>query len=323
MWTTVFNRLLALLLLLPGTVLAHDARPLYLQINEVERAQSAAYHYTLKMQVPPSVEADNRPYLTLPDSCEHERLGLIVQLRCSAPLAGQTLQINYPQFNPSITTLVRASFSSGARYQQLLPPSESRWQVPTERTTSAVISEYSRLGVEHILMGWDHLLFLLCLLLIAGTLKRTLITISGFTLAHSLTLVLTTLGLIRVPVAPVEAVIALSILFLAAEIIRDRRDTLAWRHPVTVSTLFGLIHGFGFAAVLQDIGLPQTELGTALLFFNIGVEVGQVLFVGAVMALFALLRHWSGFPLLHAQKVMVYSVGSLAAFWTLQRIAGF
>jgi len=323
MWTTVFKRLLALLLLLPGTLLAHDARPLYLQINELDKTQSAAYRYTLKLQVPPSVEADNRPYLTLPNGCEHERLGLVVQLNCRAPLAGQTLEINYPQFNPSITTLVRASFSSGASYQQLLSPSESRWQVPTERSTAAVAREYSILGIEHILIGWDHLLFLLCLLLITGTLKRTLITISGFTLAHSLTLVLTTLGVIRLPIAPVEALIALSILFLAAEIIRDRRDTLAWRYPVAVSSMFGLIHGFGFAAVLQDIGLPQTELGSALLFFNIGVEIGQVLFVGAVMTLFALLRRWQRFPLLRAQQLMIYGVGSLAAFWTLHRVAGF
>ncbi|MBZ2168375.1 HupE/UreJ family protein [Marinobacter sp. F4216] len=321
MWKTAF-KLAVVLLLLPGVLKAHDARPLYLQINEVERAHSEAFHYTLKLQVPPSVETSNRPYLTLPDTCDHERMGMIIQVTCSAPLAGESVHINWPEHNPSISTLVRSSFSSGASYQQLLAPSESHWQVPTKRSTWAVASEYSSLGIEHILIGWDHLLFLLCLIWIAGTFKRTLITVTGFTLAHSVTLALTTLGMIRLPIAPVEAVIAMSILFLAAEIIRNRRDTFAWRYPVAVSTLFGLIHGFGFASVLQDIGLPKTDLGTALLFFNIGVEIGQVLFVGTVAALLSVLRRW-GEPMASAAPATIYGVGSLAAFWTLERVAGF
>ncbi len=323
MLNTAFKRLLALLLLLPGTLLAHEARPLYLQINELDRGQSESYHYIVKIQIPPSVTADNRPYLSAPSSCRHQSLGMIVQLNCDTALPGQLLQINYPKFNPSITTLIRASFNSGLRYQTLLSPSENQWLVPTEQTTSAIISEYSLLGIEHILIGWDHLLFLVCLVMIAGSLKRILITITGFTLSHSVTLVLTTLGLIRLPIPLVEAAIALSILFLSAEIIRNRTDTLAWRNPVTVSILFGLVHGFGFAAVLQEIGLPQNELATALLFFNIGVEVGQVLFVGAVMGLFMLLRRWQSFPLIPAQKLLIYGIGSLAAFWTIQRVAGF
>lgn len=323
MLNTVSKLLLALVLLVPGPLLAHDARPLYLQINEINSVQPEQYQYTLKMQIPPSVEANNRPYVTLPESCRHERLGLVVQLACSTPLSGQSIGIHYPDFNPSITTLIRASFLNGEQSQALLSPSESQWQLPTAASKSQVIRDYTVLGVEHILIGWDHLLFLLCLLMISGTVKRTLITISGFTLAHSLTLVLTTLGIIRLPIAPVEAVIALSILFLAAEIIRDRRQTLAWRYPVAVSVLFGLIHGFGFASVLQDIGLPQTELTTALLFFNIGVEIGQVMFVLAVMTLFYLLRQWRRFPLEKLQQLMIYGAGSLAAFWTIERIAGF
>lgn len=323
MLNTVYRVLLALVLLAPGPLLAHDARPLYLQINEVDRTPSDRLHYTLKLQIPPSVEANNRPSLGIPDGCDHETLGMIVQLSCSQPLTGQTLAIHYPQFNPSITTLIRVSFSSGAHYQTLLSPSENTWQIPTEQSTSAVISEYTLLGIEHILIGWDHLLFLLCLLMISGTIKRTLITISGFTLAHSLTLVLTTLGMIQLPIAPVEAVIALSILFLAAEISRGNRQSLAWRYPMAVSILFGLIHGFGFASVLQDIGLPQTELTTALLFFNVGVEIGQVMFVSAVMLLFHLLGRLRAFPLAGLQQLMIYATGSLAAFWTIQRIAGF
>lgn len=323
MLNTASKWLLVLLLLLPEFSQAHEARPLYLQINEVDAQQSNRYHYTLRMQIPPSIEADNRPYIILPQSCRHERQGLVMLLNCASALPGQTLSIQYPKFNPSIATLIRVALRSGETHQKMLSPSETQWRLPTQESAPAVVSEYTRLGIEHILMGWDHLLFLLCLLTIAGTLKRTLVTISGFTLSHSLTLVLTALGLIRAPIAPVEAAIALSILFLAAEIARNRRQTLAWRYPVCVSTLFGLVHGFGFATALREIGLPQTELTSALLFFNIGVEIGQVLFVTAVMTLFFLLGRWRSFPLARLQHLMMYGAGSLAAFWTIERVAGF
>lgn len=323
MLNIVSRLLLTLMMLAPLPALAHDARPLFIQINELSHSADARFQYTLKLQVPPSIEANNRPSVVVPDSCRHQPLGRVIQLSCSTPLSGQTLQIQYPDFNPSITTLIRLKLNSGAQYQTLLSPKERQWQIPIEQSRSSIISEYTRMGIEHILIGWDHLLFLICLLLIAGTLKRTLITISGFTLSHSLTLVLTTLGVIQVPIAPVEAVIALSIVFLAAEILRGNRTTLAWRYPVTVSTLFGFVHGFGFAAVLQDIGLPQTELVTALLFFNIGVEIGQILFVLVVVAQLALLRQWQGFPLAQLQRVLIFSAGSMATFWTIERIAGF
>ncbi|NVK41466.1 MAG: HupE/UreJ family protein [Oceanospirillaceae bacterium] len=319
----VSKLLFILVLLAPGSLFAHDARPLYLQIDELDSQPSGHYRYNLKLNAPPSIEADNRPFVTLPDSCQRQALGLMVQLSCSTPLAGQTIAIDYPQYNPSITTLVRITFNSGESHQKLLSPEETQWQLPTRESATEVVSEYTILGIEHILAGWDHLLFLLCLLMISGTFKRTLITVSGFTVAHSLTLVLTTLGMVRLPIAPVEAVIALSILFLAAEIARGRRDSVAWRFPVAVSTLFGLVHGFGFAAVLQEIGLPQTELATALLFFNLGVEIGQVAFVATTLALLNLLGRWSALPQAFTRQLLMYGTGSLAAFWTLQRVAGF
>lgn len=319
----VSRLLLAWLLALPVIVLAHEARPLYLQISEVGAAHGMRHQYTLQLNVPPSIESDNRPVPVFPEGCRSQTQGRLVLLDCAQSLAGQSIGIEFPRFNPAVTTLIRVNLADGETHQKLLAPNVNQWKIPDRPTASNVAGEYTWLGVVHILQGWDHLLFLFCLLMLAGTLKRTLITVSGFTLAHSLTLALTTLGIVRLPSPPVEAGIALSILFLAAEIGRERRTTLAWRWPVLVSTLFGLIHGFGFASALREVGLPQTEIGTALLFFNVGVEIGQILFVTTVMLLFHALRRWSAFPLERVQHGLIYCVGSLAAFWTLQRIASF
>lgn len=193
-----------------------------------------------------------------------------------------------------------------------------------------VVNTYLVFGVEHILKGFDHLLFVACLIFIAGTWRRILITITGFTLAHSITLTLAGLELVRLPIPPIEATIALSIVFLAREIALDRRDTLTWRHPIAVSASFGLLHGFGFASALAEIGLPQTEITAALLAFNVGVEIGQVVFVVSVIFIFQLITQ--GLKSLEAdsanwvqkiEKPMAYTVGSITMIWTLERVSGF
>ena len=152
-----------------------------------------------------------------------------------------------------------------------------------------VVNTYLVFGIEHILNGFDHLLFVACLIFVAGTWRRILVTITGFTLAHSITLTLAGLELVRLPIPPIEATIALSIIFLAREIALDLHDTLTWRYPIAVSASFGLLHGFGFASALSDIGLPQTEIPAALLAFNIGVEIGQVVFVVTMLFVFWLI----------------------------------
>ncbi len=188
------------------------------------------------------------------------------------------------------------------------------------------------LGAKHMFTGYDHLLFLVCLLLISGTGRRILITITGFTIAHSITLALSALGVVQIPVPPVEAAIALSIVFLAVEIIRGDPNSLTYRYPIAVSSSFGLLHGFGFAAVLGETGLPQTEIPTALLFFNVGVEVGQIAFVAAVVLVYQGVR-WVGRSMLDRdlsidalrpfQTPAAYAVGILAAFWMVERVVGF
>jgi hydrogenase/urease accessory protein HupE len=232
-----------------------------------------------------------------------------------------------------LSTLYKISLANGEEHLRILKPSETEWTVPDEENRFAVATEYTLLGVEHIWIGIDHLLFVACLLFIARTPRRLLITITGFTVAHSITLALSALDLVRIPTPPVEAMIALSVVFMAWEIAKGNQDSLTHRYPVAVAASFGLLHGFGFAAVLRDIGLPQTELPTALLFFNVGVEIGQVLFVLALVTAFLVLRpafvrllrprsdggmHWSSLT-----TPASYLIGTVASMWMIERVAGF
>ena len=188
---------------------------------------------------------------------------------------------------------------------------------------------YIKIGIEHILIGLDHLLFVACLVYISGTRKKLLYTITGFTLAHSVTLFLSATNIIVIPIEPVEAVIALSIIFLAWEIAKNKQHSLSLRYPVLVSSSFGLLHGFGFAAVLSDIGLPETEKLLALLSFNIGVELGQLLFVLALFlvvkfasVLYKWLKH-KPLTLAMLRLPISYLCGITATFWLIERLAAF
>jgi hydrogenase/urease accessory protein HupE len=192
-----------------------------------------------------------------------------------------------------------------------------------------VVRTYTILGIEHILSGIDHLLFVLALVLLVQGTRRLLVTITAFTAAHSLTLAGATLGWVQVPGPPVEASIALSIVFVASEIVHRRqgRYSVTQHYPWVVAFTFGLLHGFGFAGALAQVGLPQASIPIALLFFNVGVEIGQVLFVGAVLAVIAAgwhvahrLRLWQPAWI---WRIAPYAIGGLASFWLVERIAAF
>ena len=185
------------------------------------------------------------------------------------------------------------------------------------------------MGIEHILGGVDHLLFILALMILVKGTRRLIATVTAFTVAHSITLAGATLGFVHVPRQPVEAAIALSIVFVACEIVHAREGRLGWteRWPWIVAFAFGLLHGFGFAGALSEVGLPQTAIPVALLFFNIGVEIGQLLFIAAILSIMALAR-WlirrTAIPKpVWAWRVAPYSIGGVAAFWMVQRIAAF
>ena len=180
------------------------------------------------------------------------------------------------------------------------------------------------MGVEHILFGIDHLLFVLALILITKGRWKILKTITAFTIAHSITLSLAALGYVNFPTPPVEAVIALSIVFLAIEIIKNLqgKQTLTSKKPWLVAFTFGLLHGFGFAGALANIGLPQQDIPWALAFFNIGVELGQIAFVLAVLVIIKILSFKKQWPM-YLKKIPAYAIGSLATFWMLERVIAF
>ena len=184
---------------------------------------------------------------------------------------------------------------------------------------------YTVLGVEHILGGIDHLLFVLALLLIVRGGKRIVVTITAFTVAHSITLVSASLGLVAVPGPPVEAIIALSIIFVASEVVHGLQGKagLTARAPWIVAFSFGLLHGFGFAGALAEVGLPQVDIPIALLMFNVGVEIGQLLFVAACLLIAGIANRVFPRSLAWVSPLAAYAIGTVATFWTIERVVSF
>lgn len=304
---------------------AHEIRPAYLQIQE-----KAAGSYDLLWKIPansgmvPDIQPLFDDRLTLTEIGEVAEIdGFAVfryRLTGDVALPGTALTIRNLQ-STTIDVLANVSLLDGARHTFLLNPRESSATIPQAPSKWQVVVTYTKLGVEHILMGVDHLLFVASLMLIVRGWPMLLKTITAFTLAHSITLALATFGLVSLPPPPVEAMIALSIVMVAVEAVRLRqgRTSLAIRWPWIVAFIFGLLHGFGFAGALLQIGMPQGDIPLALLFFNVGVEIGQLLFIAAILALVALLRRVIALPR-RAPVMAAYAIGTLASFWLYERL---
>lgn len=325
------NRLLfgfAWLLLLVSLQTSADAiRPGYLEIRELTHE-----YFELMWKVPAKGDRTLRIYPQLPANCrEQGRVesawsgGARIdrqQLHCAGGLVGQQIAIDGLERLQN-EVLVRLSLLNGSEQTLRLDADKNTFSVTAQPSILQVVSTYLVLGVEHILAGLDHLLFVLALVMIVAGTRRLVWTITAFTLAHSITLAGATLNWFWLPSAPVEAVIALSILLLAVEIVHRQQGRLGAteRWPWLVAFLFGLLHGFGFAGALQEVGLPSQAIPVALLFFNVGVELGQLLFVFSVLLLGRLCRR---LPLAkQGAGALAYSIGSLAAFWTIERVAAF
>lgn len=235
-------------------------------------------------------------------------------------LEGGTIQV-HGLSSTMVDVLVRVELADGRVVSKMLRPDSPSF-VFSVADSGPSVGDYFVLGVEHILFGIDHLLFVLALVLIVRGTGLLVKTITAFTIAHSITLGLATLGVLKVAAAPVEAVIALSIVFVAVEIVRLQRgqNSLTARVPWIVALTFGLLHGFGFAGALVEVGLPSKEIPLALLLFNVGVEAGQLAFVAVAIAIIALVNRIR-LPLPQwARLAPPYAIGSLAMFWVIQRV---
>lgn len=242
----------------------------------------------------------------------------------SGSLPGKIIEIEgLTEVQTDVLLLVQ--LQDGSQHSAILRPSAPRFEIPREASKLKVAGDYWLLGTIHILEGADHLLFVLALLLIVVGFGELFKAVTAFTVAHSITLALATLDVIRVPSAPTEAIIALSILFLAAEIVHKHNGQIGIteRWPWLIAFLFGLFHGLGFAGALSEIGVPQTEVPLALFMFNVGVETGQLLFIAVVLSLVAVLKKLPFTVPQGSWRLLPYGIGSLAAFWTIERVASF
>ncbi len=334
---TRLGRLLALWLLLCSAALpavADEFRPAYLQLRQVDvttyevlwKLPALDETTTLKLrpQFPPGTQAITPPRSSYAAGTAVQRWRVQVE----GGLAGKAIE--FPDLAASrIDVLVRLERGDGTAQVGRVLPLAPRFVVTASPGAFEVAQTYTVLGIEHILAGFDHLLFVLALLILVRGTRRLIATITAFMLAHSLTLFAATLGWLNVPGPPVEAVIALSIVFVAGEIVHARqgRTGLTQRRPWIVAFSFGLLHGLGFAGALAEVGLPPLSIPMALLFFNVGVEIGQLIFIAVVLAAIAVVRRIArrlriGMPS-WGWRVPPYAIGGIASFWVVQRVAAF
>jgi hydrogenase/urease accessory protein HupE len=317
----------------------HALQPGYLELRLIDKEL-----YAVVWKTPATGGRPMAITAQLPESCDPRTPGQPIwdgaaylarwTASCPGGLEGGVIHV-VGLDQTSTDVLVRLDFADGLSEARRLTAGDPSFTVPTRPSRLEVARTYFLFGVEHILLGIDHLLFVLALLLLVRGVRRVIVTITAFTLAHSLTLAGATLGYVHLPGPPIEAVIALSIVFVALEIIHGQRGKprLTERYPGVIALTFGLLHGFGFAGALAEVGLPQKSIPVALLFFNLGVEAGQIAFVLVVIAAFLLTGSVLGRTGIAAistsarprrlHRVVGYGIGALASFWLIERIAGF
>jgi len=322
--------LLAFLAALTSNLSAHEVRPAYLELRQTSPeiydafwkvpGQGENMRLGIYVELPVGSTNITAPRGSMDNNAFTERW----TIKRAGGLAGGRIHI--AGLTATMTdVLVRLERLDGSAQVTRLTPSAPSFVVEAAPRALEVARTYSVLGVEHILTGIDHLLFILALLIITGGGWKLVKTVTAFTISHSITLTAATLGFVHVPQRPVEAVIALSIVFVAAEIVRIHRglESITSRVPWLVAFTFGLMHGLGFAGGLSEAGLPAGHVPTALLFFSGGVEAGHFMFIGVMLGGIALVRHiripfprWTEF-------VPPYAIGSVAMFWVVQRISVF
>ena len=306
---------------------AHEIRPAYLEIKEI-----GANRVSVFWKQPVSGESGiylvpilSSGWLNDTASVNSSSGAVLIRqwnIKTRNSIAGQTITIDGLK-NTITDVLVNITFRDGTKLTRIILPSDPTLLVEKSEHTTLPVLDYLRLGIEHILSGIDHLLFVLALILIVRGKMRLFKTVTAFTVAHSITLAAATLGWVHIPSAPVEAVIALSIIFLAVELVHYYRGepVFSSRYPWVVAFIFGLLHGFGFAGALANVGLPEHDIPLALLLFNLGVETGQIIFILGIMVIIWLIHDtfkkipdWS-------RWIPPYTIGCMAAVWFFQRLA--
>ena len=318
--------LVALLALFLLTAPAHadDLRPGYLEWTE---RTPGDWHVTWKAPLLGGLATRTKPIL--PTGCDvaearRQFVGPTVvetfRVRCKVPLAGRMLGLSGLETGFTDALLRVAPLGQPVQAARLTSQ-QAQVAVATKANATTVWQTYLGLGFTHILFGFDHLLFVVALVLLIGGWRRLIATVTAFTVAHSITLAATTLGLVSVARKPVEICIALSIVLVAREILRppESEPTLARRAPALIAFAFGLLHGFGFAAALAEIGLPAGEIPLALFAFNVGVEVGQLAIVAAALAALAALARFAGTWQRPTTVASAYAIGAVASAWLIQR----
>jgi hypothetical protein len=319
-----------LLATLAGSICAHEVRPAYLQLR-----QTSVDGYDVFWKLP--ALSDNMRlslYVQLPTVCfslapprGFFSAGAYTEewsVTCRGGLAGSTIRID--GLTATLTdVLVRVERLDSSVQVTRLTSSSPFFVVEAAPHRFEIARTYLALGIEHILTGFDHLLFVSGLLLLVTGFRRLLLTVSAFTLSHTVTLTLATLGLVRVPPAPVEAIIALSILFVAYEVLRKNENLngMAQRKPWLVAFTFGLLHGLGFAGGLSAAGLPAGHIPLALAFFSAGVEVGHFSFVATAVLSIVAVRKWLDTLPAWSSRIPPYAIGSVASYWLIARLAAF
>jgi hydrogenase/urease accessory protein HupE len=309
---------------------AHEIRPAYLQID-----QTGPNRYNVMWRTPllsgmrlPVALRFSDDVQNITEPAERELPDSIVERRVieTNNLSGK--RVEFVGLQATITdVLVRVKLSDQPVSTTLVQPSQPWLELAAQPGRYEVAKTFVVHGIEHILLGYDHLLFVLALILIVRSWRALLLTVTAFTLAHSITLTLATLGIVHVPGPPVEAAIAFSILLLACEIVRIHKgqSSLTAQRPWLVAFAFGLLHGLGFAGALASLALPTGDIPLALLFFNVGVEIGQLMFIAAVLAIIGFVRLVKYPPMVGqtAFFTTTYAIGAMASFWFVERVAAF
>ena len=327
-WNARFLLAFVMALMSPGFVSAHEVRPAYLEITENAQQRFDVLWKqpsmgTLALRLVPRV---SNGLLDAPPAEASASNSFALRRWTDRPQTrdsfdGATIRIE--GLEHSITdALVAVSFANGQTVQEILKAGRPSFVVHLRGTGKTAVPTYLVLGIEHILTGFDHLSFVLGLLLLVRGRLTLLKTITAFTVAHSITLGAASLGYVHVSAPVIESLVALSIVFVAVELARSYRghEGLTARYPWVIAFTFGLLHGFAFAGSLADIGLPPQHIPGALLLFNLGVEIGQLLFVGAALGALALLRRFAAQPPLWTRWAAPYAIGALASFWMIQRV---